>query len=150
MGKYSKVPTICIAGRPNVGKSSLFNSLLGERRAVVIEQSGTTRDRVESMLKVGKYLVKLVDTGGYMAQEKCTISLQVKDQIFRAMEESTVILFVVDTMQGITPEDSIVADLLRRASKPVILVANKTDNEKLGNDTVEFYSLGFGDPLNIS
>lgn len=150
MERSSKIPTICIAGRPNVGKSSLFNRLLGQRRAVVVEQSGTTRDRLESLVKIGSYSAKLIDTGGYMAKEKCQISLQVKDQIFRAMEESTVILFVVDSIQGVDPDDNVVCDVLRKTSKPVILVANKTDNNKIKNNSVEFYRLGFGDPVVVS
>ncbi|RKY43151.1 MAG: ribosome biogenesis GTPase Der [Candidatus Makaraimicrobium thalassicum] len=150
MENYSCIPAVCIVGRPNVGKSSLFNCLLGERRAVVVEQSGTTRDRLETVIRMGGADVKLVDTGGYTPGGSDELSLQVKDQIHRAMEEAAIILMVTDTMAGVSPFDKEVASLLRRFDKPVILVANKTDNDKLRNDTLEFYQLGFGEPEAVS
>ncbi|MFC1549194.1 ribosome biogenesis GTPase Der [Candidatus Omnitrophota bacterium] len=150
MENYNTIPTICVVGRPNVGKSSLFNCLLGERRAVVVEQSGTTRDRLESVVTIKGSHVKLVDTGGYLAEDKGQLSLQVKDQIYRAMEEASLILFVTDTIAGVTPADKEMALLLRKFSKPVILVANKTDNDRLKNYAYEFYQLGFGEPENVS
>ncbi|MFH1847350.1 MAG: ribosome biogenesis GTPase Der [Candidatus Omnitrophota bacterium] len=150
MEKYNSIPSICIIGRPNVGKSSLFNILIGERRSVVVERSGTTRDRVEAIVNTGNINVKIVDTGGYLSEDKDVISLEVKDQICRAIEEASVILFVTDTIDGVSPFDVEVAALLRKFSKTVILVANKTDNEKLIDDAVEFYQLGFGAPETIS
>jgi len=150
MENYSHIPTICIVGRPNVGKSSLFNRLLGERRAVVVEQSGTTRDRVESFIKIGRFHLKLVDTGGYAAEEKDDIALQVKEQIYRAMEEASVILMVTDTIAGVSPVDKVMASILRKFSKPVIMTANKTDNAKLENDALEFFQLGFGESTPVS
>jgi len=150
MENYSHIPTICIVGRPNVGKSSLFNRLLGERRAVVVERSGTTRDRVAAFLSVGKADAKLVDTGGYVEDDKDELTLQIKEQIYRAMEEAAVVLLVTDVISGITPADLEIAAMLRKFSKPVLLVANKADNEKLKNETVEFFQLGFGDPLPVS
>ncbi len=139
------LPTICIVGRPNVGKSSLFNCLLRERRAVVVEQSGTTRDRVEAVIEVKDINVKLVDTGGYLASEKDKIILQVKEQIYRAVEEASVIVFVAEAISGISPFDKEMAVLLKKCGKPIILAVNKVDNDKLKNDAYEFFQLGFGD-----
>jgi GTP-binding protein len=150
MENCSSIPTICIVGRPNVGKSSLFNCLLGERRAVVVEQSGTTRDRVESVITMQGAHFKLVDTGGYLSSDSDRFAEQVKDQIYRAMEEASVILLVADTIDGATPMDKEVALLLRKFGKPVILVANKTDNDKLKTHAYEFYQLGFGEPQDVS
>lgn len=150
MENHNNIPTISIVGRPNVGKSSLFNRLMRERRAVVVEQSGTTRDRVEAVVTLEGYKVRIVDTGGYLLEDKDKISMQVKDQIASALEESSLIVFVTDTASGISPADKEVADLVRRASKPVILVANKTDNHSLEDDSMEFFQLGFGEPLPVS
>lgn len=150
MENHNALPAICIVGRPNVGKSSLFNQLLGERKAVVFEQSGTTRDRLEAVISLGGARVKLVDTGGYLADEKDKLSMQVKEQIYSAMEESSAVLLVVDSQAGITPADREVSLLLRKFSKPVLLVANKADNDSLIEDAVEFYQLGFGDPYIVS
>jgi len=149
--KNHNIPTICIVGRPNVGKSSLYNCLFGKRRAVVLEQSGTTRDRSETIISLDENRkVKLVDTGGYVEGDKDTISMQVKGQILRAMEEASIIVLVVDTQSGIDPADKEIAALLRKFSKQIILVANKADNDKLKNDAMEFYQLGFGEPVDIS
>ncbi|MGB3057354.1 MAG: ribosome biogenesis GTPase Der, partial [Candidatus Omnitrophota bacterium] len=150
MKSSSQFPTVSIVGRPNVGKSSLFNCLLGERRAVVVEQSGTTRDRLEAVINVSGISLKIVDTGGYMAEDKDDLSLQIKEQINQAMEEASVILLVVDTMAGISPMDREVASILRKFGKPVILAANKADNERIKDNVVEFYQLGFGDPVPVS
>ncbi|MFH1878515.1 MAG: ribosome biogenesis GTPase Der, partial [Candidatus Omnitrophota bacterium] len=141
---------ICIVGRPNAGKSSLFNYLLGERRAVVVEHSGTTRDRVEALMNIQGQHMKLVDTGGYLTDNADIFSGEIKEQIYLAMEEASVILFVVDTIAGVSPADTEVALLLRKSGKAVILVANKTDNEKLRGHAAEFYQLGFGDPMAVS
>ncbi len=150
MKNHSGIPTICIVGRPNVGKSSLFNCLLKEKRAVVVEQSGTTRDRVEAVIHLNRFSAKIVDTGGYVSKDKDELSLQIKDQIYRAMEEASIILMVTDTAAGISASDEEIALLLRKFSKPVILAANKTDNDMLENDSLEFYQLGFGKPEQIS
>lgn len=150
MENRNVIPAVCIVGRPNVGKSSLFNQILGERKAVVFEQSGTTRDRVEAVISLGGLNIKIVDTGGYVAGEKDKLSMQVKDQIYSAMEESAVMLMVTDTQDGITAADREVAEILRKFSKPVILAANKADNNKLSGDAVEFYQLGLGEPVIVS
>jgi GTP-binding protein len=150
MENYNVIPTASIVGRPNVGKSSLFNCLLGERRAVVVEQAGTTRDRLEAIVQIREVRVKLVDTGGYLSEDKDHISLKIKEQINRAVEEASVVIMVTDTLVGVTPADKEVALLLRKSSKPVILVANKTDNDRLKTYAYEFFQLGFGEPENIS
>ncbi len=117
---------------------------------MVVEQSGTTRDRVESFIHIEGRAVKIVDTGGYLAGEKDEIALAVKDQIRRAMEEASVILLVTDATEGISGADEEVAKLLRKFSKSVIVVVNKADNDKLALEAVEFYKLGFGDPEAVS
>ncbi|MBU1895086.1 MAG: ribosome biogenesis GTPase Der [Candidatus Omnitrophota bacterium] len=150
MEKRKNIVTVCIVGRPNVGKSSLFNCLFKKRRAVVVEQSGTTRDRVEAIITINSLKIKLVDTGGYLAEDNDELSLQVKDQICRAMEEASLILFVTDCVSGVVPSDKEIAVLLRKFNKPVIVAANKIDNDKLADDAVEFFQLGFGKPEEIS
>jgi len=150
MENHKFIPTVCIIGRPNVGKSSLFNVLLRERRAVVYEESGTTRDMAEGIAAIGEFKFKLVDTGGYIAKDQDELSLQIKQQVCRAMEEGALILFVTDSISGIVPQDKEIASILRKNSRPVILVANKTDNDRLKDDALEFYQLGFGDPEDVS
>ncbi len=150
MENYSQTPAICIVGRPNVGKSSLFNCLFGEKRAVVVEQSGTTRDRVEAFVRISGIDARIVDTGGYASEDKGEMSDQVKDQIALAMEEASIIIMVTDAASGLVPSDEEVAQLLRKFSKPVIIVANKTDNDNMKSDAMEFYQLGFGEPEMVS
>lgn len=150
MGNSNQMPAVGIVGRPNVGKSSLFNRLLGERKAVVIEQSGTTRDRIEAVTNINGRSLKIIDTGGYLTKDKDELSVFVKEQIYQAMEEASIIIFVVDAMSGVYPMDIEVASILRKFGKTVILVANKVDNEKLREGISEFYQLGFGDPVAVS
>ncbi len=146
----SVIPCVSIIGRPNVGKSSLFNCLLNKRHAVVFEQSGTTRDRVEAVIPIEELQVKIIDTGGYAAKDKDTIAMSVKEQIYIALEEAAVLLFVTDVIAGLSPLDIEVAAILRKVNKPVLLVANKSDNNKLESEAAEFYQLGFGEPYVIS
>ena len=150
MENHKTLPIICIVGRPNVGKSSLFNCLMGERRAVVVEQPGTTRDRLETIIRLGGRSAKLVDTGGYASGDRDDISMQVKEQIYGAMEEADIILMVTNTVDGVMPADLEVASLLRKFSKEIKVIANKTDNDSMESDSYEFYQLGFGDPEPIS
>ncbi|MCK4851900.1 MAG: ribosome biogenesis GTPase Der, partial [Candidatus Omnitrophica bacterium] len=150
MESYKGVPDVCIVGRSNVGKSSLFNWLLGERKAVVVGQSGTTRDCVEAVIRIGKYSLKIADTGGYTAEDSDALSLRVKEQIYRAVEEASVLVMVTDAIEGISPADQEVAAILRKFDKPVILAVNKADNSTLRGSALEFYRLGLGDPVAVS
>ena len=143
-------PIVAIVGRPNVGKSALFNRLLGSHRAIVDNNPGTTRDRLYGETKWGDYGVVLVDTGGLEPNEIEDYTPLVRSQAETAIAEATVILFVVDTVDGITALDHEIADQLRRSSKPVLLLANKVDNDKRRQDIVAFYALGLGEPIAIS
>jgi len=150
MENSDQIPTISVVGRPNVGKSSLFNWFLGERIAVVLEESGTTRDRVEAIINIRKFRFKIVDTGGYLKSDKCEITSRVKDQINHAVEESQIVLMVTDAQDGLVPADFEIAEILRKSGKPIISVVNKSDNRKIAGNAVEFYALGFDEPVSIS
>jgi GTP-binding protein len=150
MENSNQIPTVSIVGRPNVGKSSLFNRLLGERRAVVVEQSGTTRDRIEAVVNIDGASFKIIDTGGYTTEDKDELSVLIKEQINHAMEEASVIILVTDAVSGVSPMDIEVASILRKFGKTVIPAVNKVDNEGLRDNVTEFYQLGFGDPVAVS
>ena len=141
---------VAIVGRPNVGKSSLFNRLVGVRRSLVHEEAGTTRDRIEATCLLKKRACTLVDTGGILMKEKDALLGQVRTQVRRAVTESDLLLFVVDVKAGLLPLDIEVAHLLRKASKPILLIANKADNTTLSESAVDFYPLGFGEPIPVS
>ena len=146
----SPLPVVAIVGRPNVGKSTLFNRLAGERIAIVEDIPGTTRDRVYATGEwIGRQFT-VVDTGGLELEPGTDIEARVQDQARVAMTEADVILFVVDAHAGIAPLDHEVADRLRRASKPVILVVNKADNVRREQEGAEFYALGFEPTITIS
>jgi GTP-binding protein len=146
----SRKPLVALVGRPNVGKSTLFNRLLGERRAIVENLPGTTRDRQYGDSEWTGHNFSLIDTGGLVLSESDSITEQVRVQAQIAIEEADVILFIVDITDGITAPDHEIADLLRRTNKPIILVVNKTDNIKRSQELPEFYGLGLGDPMPIS
>jgi len=150
MANHSGIHSICIIGRPNVGKSSLFNWLIGHRKAVVVEESGTTRDRVEAVVNIKNYRFKIVDTGGYLEEDTDKLSSMVKEQIHLAIEEASIVVMVTSAASGLVPADEQVAAILRKTGKESILTVNKSDNQKLENGSVEFYSLGFGDPVSVS
>lgn len=150
MKNHNVLPSVCIVGRPNVGKSSIFNWMVGHRKAVVVEESGTTRDRVEEEIKIKNKKVTLVDTGGYLSEDKDLMSTKIKDQIRAAVSESTVLLMILSTIDGITPADLEILEILRKHNKPMILIANKTDNMKLEREVYEFYQLGLGEPVVVS
>jgi GTP-binding protein len=150
MERTRNIPTVCIVGRPNVGKSSLFNRLVGERRAVVVEMSGTTRDRVEAMGVLAGVRVKYVDTGGYLTDDPDELSGEVREQIFGALREASLLIMVTDSMAGLNPADQAMTEILRKYDKDVVLVANKTDNDRLEHDAMEFYRLGLGKPEPVS
>ncbi|MGN0311003.1 MAG: ribosome biogenesis GTPase Der [Bacteroides sp.] len=141
---------VAIVGRPNVGKSTLFNRLTQTRHAIVNEQAGTTRDRQYGKAEWQGREFSVVDTGGWVVNSDDVFEEEIRKQVLMAVEEADVILFVVDVMNGVTDLDTEVASILRRTVKPVLLVANKTDNYDLQYNAAEFYSLGLGDPYCIS
>jgi GTP-binding protein len=145
-----KPASLAIVGRPNVGKSSLFNRLVGRRIALVEDLPGTTRDRIVADLDWHGRLVRITDTGGLETAPTSLYPTLIREQIEAAMEDADAILFIVDGRDGLTAEDYAVADLLRRARQPVILVANKVDNDQRELDAVQFYELGLGDPVPVS
>ena len=144
------MPLVAIVGRPNVGKSTLFNRLTESRAAITHDQPGVTRDRVYGEAVWNGVDFDLVDTGGYVVSSTDRFEQAVKEQVEIAVQEADLILFVVDVKAGITDLDDDVAALLRSASKPVVLMANKADNEKLRWDASEFYAFGLGDVFPVS
>ncbi len=141
---------VAIVGRPNVGKSTLFNRLTKTRQAIVNEEAGTTRDRQYGKSEWLGREFSVVDTGGWVVNSDDIFEEEIRKQVMIAVDEADVILFVVDVMNGLTDLDSEVATILRQAKKPVILVANKTDTYDLQYNAPEFYKLGLGDPFCIS
>lgn len=143
-------PLVALVGRPNVGKSTLFNRLVGERVAIVEDLPGTTRDRIYGEYSWRGRDVSVVDTGGIIPDADEEITESIYDQAQLAIDEADVIVFLLDARTGITPVDQEIANLLRRAGKPVILAANKTDNVRQELQAVEFHALGLGEPIPIS
>lgn len=141
---------VAIVGRPNVGKSTLFNRLVGMRKAIVNDSAGTTRDRHYGTTDWNGREFSVIDTGGYAVGDEDLFEAEIRKQVVLAIEEADVILFLVEVSTGITDLDAIVADLLRRSSKKVILVVNKVDNNELIYNSHEFYALGLGEPYCIS
>ncbi|MFQ5860499.1 MAG: ribosome biogenesis GTPase Der [Dehalococcoidia bacterium] len=143
-------PVVAIIGRPNVGKSTLFNRLLGWREAIVADMPGTTRDRVFAEASWEDIPFLLVDTGGLEPFPTDPLRERVTAQVQMALEETDVIIWLLDALDGPTPMDQEIADLLRRRGKPVLVAVNKADNERRAQGWAEFYTLGMGDPLPIS
>ena len=143
-------PLVAIVGRPNVGKSTFFNQMAGRRIAIVEDTPGVTRDRVYVDCEWQKYKFTLIDTGGIDPNSEDPLLRQMRRQAEIAIETCDVILFFVDGKQGATSDDQDVADLLRRAGKPVMLVVNKIDNIGMMDNIYDFYQLGMGDPIGIS
>lgn len=135
--------TVAIVGRPNVGKSTFFNRMLGERKAIVDDQSGVTRDRQYGIAEWTGRSFDLIDTGGFVAGSDDVFEREIRKQVHTAIEEANAIVFMTDVTTGITGPDNEVADLLRRTDKPVYLVVNKVDNFERQLDAAEFYALGF-------
>jgi GTP-binding protein len=144
------VPRIAIVGRPNVGKSSIFNWLAGRRLAIVEDFAGVTRDRLNTMLEHNDRHFELIDTGGIGIEDVDNLTEQVEGQILAAIEEADVLLFVVDSRSGLVPLDSEVADRLRKVNKPILLVANKTDSPSLDSNADEFHQLGYKHLMRVS
>lgn len=144
-------PIVAIVGRPNVGKSSLFNALAGSRISIVKDTPGITRDRIYAEVSWLDRYFTLIDTGGIEPDSQDIILSQMREQAQVAMDTADVIIFIVDVKQGLTDSDAKVADMLRRCKKPVVLCVNKVDDvNKYGNDVYEFYNLGIGEPISIS
>lgn len=144
-------PIVAIVGRPNVGKSTLFNALAGEMISIVKDTPGVTRDRIYADVNWLNHTFTLIDTGGIEPDSKDIILSQMREQAQIAMDTADVIIFITDVRQGLVDSDAKVADMLRRSHKPVVLVVNKVDDfDKFMPDVYEFYNLGIGDPVPIS
>lgn len=144
-------PVVAVVGRPNVGKSTLFNALAGERISIVKDTPGVTRDRIYADVNWLDYHFTMIDTGGIEPDSRDVILSQMREQAEIAIATADVIIFLTDVRQGLQDSDSKVADMLRRSGKPVVLVVNKVDSfEKFMPDVYEFYNLGIGDPSPIS
>ncbi len=143
-------PLVAIVGRPNVGKSTLFNRLTGTRTAIVDDQPGVTRDRIYGEVEWGGRVFDTVDTGGLIADAKDVIEKSIYEQILKAIQDAACIILVTDVTNGVTPGDKDVALVLKKFDKQVIVAANKADNQQRALDAAEMYSLGFGEPFPVS
>lgn len=150
MNDVSVLPNVAIIGRPNVGKSALFNRLVGRKIAIVHDQPGITRDRLSARCIRGQRPFTLWDTGGIFGSGERELTRQVRQAAENALRASDLLLFVVDAKDGVSPVDAEMAKMLRKSRKPVLLVINKIDNEKHDSLAVEFYLLGFEDMISVS
>ena len=142
---------VAIVGRANVGKSTLFNRIIGERVSIVEDVPGVTRDRIYAKASWLTKEFRIIDTGGIEPDSKDIILSQMREQAQIAIDTADVIIFITDVRQGLVDSDAKVADMLRRSNKPVVLVVNKVDSfDKFMMDTYEFYNLGIGEPVPIS
>lgn len=145
-----KKPILAIIGRPNVGKSTLYNRIIRKRDAIVDDQPGVTRDRKYADADWAGVAFTLIDTGGYLPDKENLIHQAVVNQVHLAVNEADVIVLVLDVTTGITSLDAEVANILKRSNKPVVIAVNKVDNRERELDAMEFYQLGMGDPIPIS
>jgi len=143
------IPVVALIGRPNVGKSALFNRVVGRNAAIVSEEAGTTRDRHFARAEWAGRAFWLVDTGGVADDPQHPMDIEIRRQVGQAMQEADLLLFVVDAITGVHPSDAHVAEMLRTSGKPWLVIANKADNPR-NADYYEFYSLGAGDPIPVS
>lgn len=144
------LPVVAIVGRPNVGKSSVFNALLRSRIAIVDPTAGVTRDRVATTLRAGHRRCQLVDTGGIGIVDEAGLEAEIERQIQIAVDEADLLLFLVDCQAGLLPADSEIARRLRKLGKPILLVANKSDTPFLDSQALAFFSLGLGEPVTVA
>ena len=147
---HSQLPTVAIVGRPNVGKSTLFNRIVGRRKAVVLDTPGVTRDRNFEVAEWEGRRFNLVDTGGYETEPRDITFDQMRRQSLMAIQEADVVLFLTDVRETDNPVDQDVVNILRRSQKPVIIAANKCDNTRLIQEAYSFYNFGIEDLLTIS
>lgn len=145
-----RLPLVAIVGRPNVGKSTLFNRIIGKQRAIVHDVEGITRDRFIEDAEWHGHRFRVVDTGGMVEQPVDDITRKMQQQVQQAIDESRVVIFVLDGQQEITRSDRMVCESLQRSGKPVVLAVNKLDNTKLALNQYEYYALGLGDPHAVS
>ncbi len=150
MSGTNKSPNVALVGRPNVGKSALFNCLVGRKIAIVHDQPGITRDRISAVCRRGEQPFVVWDTGGVGGAGESELSTEVRRAVEEAIRDSDLLLFLVDAKDGLTPLDQELARMLRKSEKPAVLVVNKIDTEKHENLAVDFASLGFSESLSIS
>ncbi|MGV3707536.1 MAG: GTPase, partial [Gemmatimonas sp.] len=143
------LPVVAIVGRPNVGKSQLFNRIVGDDAAIVSDEAGTTRDRHFAQAEWSGRHFYVVDTGGLTEDSNAPIDVEIRHQVEQAVAEADLMMLVVDAKNGLHPSDRRIVDMLRQAQKPWVLVANKVDNPASA-DFYEFYELGAGDPIPVS
>jgi GTP-binding protein len=143
------IPVVALVGRPNVGKSALFNRIVGDGRAIVSDEAGTTRDRHFAATDWNGRNFWLVDTGGLLEDPDHPMDVEIRKQVLQAIEEADLLLFVVDAIAGLHPSDARIAEVLRESGKPWLLVANKVDDARSA-DFYEFYRLGAGEPVPVS
>ncbi len=143
------LPVVALVGRPNVGKSALFNRLVGQHAAIVSEEAGTTRDRHFGRVEWDARAFWLVDTGGLADEQHVPMNVEIRKQVRQAIDEADLLLLVVDARAGAHPSDARIVDLLRDSGKPFLLVANKVDDPS-STDYYDFYRLGAGDPVPVS
>ena len=144
-----KKKTICLVGKPNAGKSTLFNRLAGKKISIIEDTPGVTRDRIYSSATYNNTSFYLIDTGGIDASDQ-SFNNEIKMQVEIAIEESDVIIFVVDGKEGVTTNDTIIRDMLRKSNKRVVVAINKVDNKITNDNIYDFYTLGFDDYIPIS
>src|SRR5271169_800881 len=141
---------LAIVGRPNVGKSTLFNRILGARDAIVHDDPGVTRDRHYGTADWSGKTFTVIDTGGYVPRSDDLFERAIREQAKIAIEEASAIVFLVDGLSGVTPIDEEIGSILRKSKKKIYLVVNKIDNEKRESDTSQFFKLGLGEPISMS